>query len=359
MDGMQVIRKVEDGNKFHKKVKQSKGRGNAKSSKVKQSKGRRDQIASSEEDEMEDNNTDSSPVTVKQTKSKTLAAPRPIAPLPSRAKSSIRDTRASKRKRQDLSDHENDDLGVMPESGTSHIPGRRDQPVQSQNLIQPVARKHHTSSHLPVIKPAAPPRSQYSQQCANAPFCPRVPHYSSQLSDISPHLHHNPQTSHEATSLYPAQPSGIPSHPHHASQRTHKAIRIIPPRHVSHHQNEPSTSRVPHHRQLTPIIEDHDYYSQVAPHRRLPPQEYPPHQYPTSTRHGQSSLHLRQSSSHGRQSSTHIHQHHLEDTRPVHYSSRYWPGGSRGEEDYNEYHDGNEGDNPENADYEDGDYYTI
>jgi hypothetical protein len=122
MDGMQILRKVEDGKKFHK-VTQGKGRGNVKSSKVKVLRNRRDQNVSSEDDDTDDFE-DFPPATAKRTRPRSVVASRPVARLPSRAQSSTANPRPTKRKRQQSSDHEDENLDGVEAASMSHIPGQ-------------------------------------------------------------------------------------------------------------------------------------------------------------------------------------------------------------------------------------------
>lgn len=343
MDGMQILRKVEDGKKFHK-VTQGKGRGNVKSSKVKVSRNRRDQNVSSEDDDTDDFE-DFPPATAKRTRPRSVVASRPVAPLPSRAQSSTANPRPTKRKRQQSSDHEDENLDGVEAASMSHIPGQQDRTARSQSRTQAVVRDHHITPHVPSIASAVPPLHQHSRKHSNPPLRPRSSSlYPAQSSNPPSHLHNGQQTHRTEPpdlpgSHYPRRPSAAPSH--RVSQVTHRAAHaIIPPHHVSRH--ETSTSRASHHRQLTPVFEDHEVYPRVSSHRHPPPQTYAAPQYYSSTNQGQR---LRQS--------------HYEDIPPVRYPLRYDPGGGGDDADYHQYHNREQVYDSQGADYDDDDLYTL
>jgi len=291
MDGMQILRKVEDGKKFHKEVRQGRGKGNDKSLKVKTSRNRGDQNASSEEDETDDVE-DLPPATVKRTRPRNVVASRPVAPLPSRAQPSTANPRPSKRKRRESTDHDDDHLEGVEQARTSHVSGRQDQLVREQSRTQAVVRGPRTEPHALLMAPAASSLHHYSRKSSNPSVRPRPASlYPSPSSNPPSRLHNDQQTrraspTDSSGSQYPQRPSAAPSHLYRAPQTTHRVPHTIAPLHpISRH--ETSTSRASHHRQLTPVFEDHEIYPRVPSQRRPPPQGRAVPQYYNSTNHGQ------------------------------------------------------------------------
>lgn len=294
-DGMQILRKVEDGKHFHKKMKKGKDKDKDMRSQKPQNRLAEEEDESNEAEDSED----SEPVVqFKQVKSRTVTRARQIIPLPSRAQSSTQDLRPSKRKRQDDHEDYNSNVVRQPSYIPSQIHRRRDKHVTSPIHTPPLGAARASQSHRPVV--------------------------ASHDSAPSSHAHFRPST-----------------------LRTSQPTRLLP----SHHINEVSTSRLPSHRQLTPVLED--YYPVTAQHQHSIIQNHATPQYHPSSHHGQPPVHFRQSlhpthhqPSH---SNPHVRRSHV---APVHSQSRYYSGGRRGNEGY-DYHD--DGYNAEGVDY--GDEY--
>jgi hypothetical protein len=268
MDGMTILRKVEDGKKFHK-TKKIKGKGKGKASQ----KGRgRSNVPSGDERTEESDSSLSSPI-VKWAKLKKAVPVRPVAPLPSRSRSSTQDSRPSKRKRQELSDYEDSHHDVVQRP--NHPSDREDRRIPSESRTQP---PHNSQHHHPAMVP---------------------------------------------TARYPRQPFDGPSHLTHPSQTTLGNTRtMIPLHHRSHHVNEVSTARAPHHRQLTPVLEEQAYYPAAI--QRQHPQSHLTDQYYASTRPGQPPL----PHPNGRHPVPRLRSSHLADAGSTRYPSRHYPGGS-------------------------------
>lgn len=299
MDGMQILRKVEDGKAFHKKMTKGKGKGkgskNTKTSKTtqrdfedlphgkdgktsgKSSRRVQELLYGSSLDDSEDSLQASEVV-----KPKKPPAPRPRMPLPSRARTSSNDSRPSKRTRQELSDQEDDiDLDTVP---VPRVSGYKDKQLQSHSQTQAVATSQNS------LPPSVP---HYSRQTSIVPtYPPPAPHYS-QPSDVQ--LCHNPSS-------------------HHAAQP------IPSSRHISPQID--SLSRHSRSRQLTPIAEDHDYYPSAIP-RRPPSRGHPSHQYYAPSHRAQPPYHLHQSA---QPSSPPTHQTRFSHGGPANHQSRYYSG---------------------------------
>jgi hypothetical protein len=283
MDGMTILRKVQDGKKFNK-AKKSKGKGKEKEKVSQKGNGVRNVMSCDEETEDSDASL-SSPV-VKKAKSKKAVPVRPVAPLPSRAsssRSSTQDSRPSKRKRQELSDREDSYPAIIPQ------PNR------------------------PASRIFAPENAQI--QLESRAQLPR-----------------NSQRNHPAmpsTANYPRQPSDGPSRLTHSSQTTLGTAQTMVP--LRHGSDRISTTRAPHHRQLTPVLEEQNYYP-AAVQRQRPP-SHPTDQYYASTHQGQPPF----SHPNGRHHVSRLRPSHLADTNSVCYPPRYYSGSGTVGRDHDPY----------------------
>lgn len=352
MDGMKILRKVEDGKAFHKKdEKKTTGKEKVKGldkirkrQKVLSEVDERHQNASSEDDEGMDSEGDLPPVKARQVKSKTAPVSRPIVPLPSRVHSSTSDLRPSKRKRQELSD---DDNNTVHKSSTSRVAAtQKSIPQQSRSQVPFETRN----------MPLHPPVTAHVVHKSTNP--PSGSHHPRESSHAASHRYRTqtPQSAAPArvppVLRYSLQPPDASSRHHHAPEPTHRADHI--PHQVPFNHNEPSGFRPLRHRQLTPIYENPNYSRQ-----RLPSQGVTLHQYHIAQNRTQPPLHSQQSHLRRGQSSrltSHTRQAELDDIEPIHHSTGYRPRDTRGHEEYDRYH-GDEVYDSENDEYGDIDVY--